>query len=69
LILLFLGPHLSFLADIIGVSLSTFQQIHRSAGLMSLGLVVFHTLVIFASRTAFAVRGRKNKFAIVVSAQ
>jgi hypothetical protein len=67
LVPLFLGPHLSFLADIIGVSFSTFRNIHRSAGLMSLGLVVFHSLSIFASRTAFALRGTQNIYAVVVS--
>jgi len=65
--LLFLGPHLSFLADVIGVSLSTFRRIHRSAGLMSLGLVLVHTLAIFTSRTTFALRSTQNKFGIVVS--
>jgi hypothetical protein len=66
LIPLFLGPHLSFLADVIGVSLGTFRHIHRSAGLMSLGLALFHTLVIFTSRAAFAPRGRRNVSAIIV---
>lgn len=60
LIPLFLGPHLSFLADAIGVSLSTFRHIHHSAGLMSLGLVLFHTLIIFTSQTAFALRGNEK---------
>ena len=63
---LFLGPNLSFLADTLGVSLSTFRRIHRSAGLMSSGLVLFHFLVII-SHTAFALRGAKNLSAAVVS--
>jgi hypothetical protein len=67
LIPLFLGPHLSFLADILGVSLSTFQRIHRSAGLMSLGLVLFHALVIVISSTAFTLSNAKNISAVVVS--
>ena len=67
LIPLFLGPHLGFLADILGVSLSTFRHIHRSAGLMSSGLVLFHALTVIISRTAFALRGVKNRSAVVVS--
>ena len=69
LIPLFLGPHLSFLADILGVSLSTFRRIHRSAGLMSLGLVLFHALVIVTSSTAFTLSNAKNLSAVVVSTQ
>jgi hypothetical protein len=69
LIPLFLGPHLSFLADILGVSLSTIRRIHRSAGLMSLGLVLFHVLVIVVSSTAFTLSSAKNLSAVVVSTQ
>jgi hypothetical protein len=66
LIPLFLGPHLSFLADILGVSLNTFRYMHRSAALMSSGLVLFHALTVI-SRTAFALHGAKNRSAVVVS--
>ncbi len=65
---LFLGPHLSFLANILGVSLSTFWHIHRSAGLMSPALVLFHALVIVISGTAFASSDAKNLPAVIVSA-
>ena len=67
LIPLFLGPHLGFLADILGVSLSTFRHLHRSAGLMSSGLVLFHALIVIISRTAFALHGVKNLSGVVVS--
>jgi hypothetical protein len=66
---LFLGPHLSFLADILGVSLRTFRHIHRSAALMSSGLVLFHVLTAIISRTAFALHGAKNLSATVVSTE
>jgi hypothetical protein len=62
---LFLGPHLSFLADILGISLSTFRLIHRSAGLMSLGLACLHVVFSFASHTAFSLHS--NRAAVVVS--
>mgnify|MGYP003624684285 FL=1 len=64
---LFLGPHLGFLADILGISLSTFRLMHRSAGLMSCSLVLFHVLAVFVSHTAFSVRGIANLSAIIVS--
>jgi hypothetical protein len=69
LITLFLGPHLSFLADTLGISLRTFQHIHRSAGLMALGLVLFHAIVTVTSPTAFALSDAKNLSAVVVSIQ
>lgn len=67
LIPLFLGPHLGFLADILGVSLSTFRHVHRSAGLMSSGLVLFHALTVIISRAGFALHSAKNISATVVS--
>ncbi len=67
MILLFLGPHLGFLADILGITLSTFRLIHRSAGVMSCGLVLFHVLAVLVSHTAFSLRGIANLSAVVVS--
>ena len=64
---LFLGPHLGFLADILGVSLSTFRLMHRSAGMMSCSLFLFHVLAKLVSHTAFAFRGIANLSAVVVS--
>src|SRR5258705_6552614 len=37
---LFAGPHLSFLADLLGVSLRTYRHVHRSTGLMSFALIL-----------------------------
>ncbi|KAH6668517.1 cell surface metalloreductase [Halenospora varia] len=45
---LFLGTHLSFLADLFGVSLKAFRMVHRSAGMMSFALVLLHVLVVVA---------------------
>ena len=64
---LFLGPHLGFLADILGVSLSAFRLMHRSAGLMSSGLVLLHVLATLVSHTAFSLRGVTSLSAVVVS--
>ena len=46
MISLFAGPHLSFLADILGFCLGTYRRVHRSAGVMSFALLLFHALVV-----------------------
>ncbi|KAI9769850.1 MAG: hypothetical protein M1840_003844 [Geoglossum simile] len=65
LIPVFAGPHLSFLADLLGLALSTFQQIHRSAGLMSVFLALFHVLIAVVSRPYFALSLPQNLFAVI----
>jgi hypothetical protein len=62
----FAGPHLSFLADILGVSLDTFRRIHRSAGAVSAMLVAFHVSTVVAAQTPFPLRGAQNMGALVV---
>ncbi|KAH8655614.1 hypothetical protein BX600DRAFT_356869, partial [Xylariales sp. PMI_506] len=42
---LFLGPHLGFLADSLGVSLRTFHKVHCSSGLMSFSLTLIHVCI------------------------
>ncbi|KAH6696622.1 hypothetical protein BKA61DRAFT_682836 [Leptodontidium sp. MPI-SDFR-AT-0119] len=46
-------PHLSTLADLLGVTLSTCHQIHRSAGVMAVLLSIFHLLVMITSQPSF----------------
>jgi hypothetical protein len=60
------GPHLSFLSDVFGVSLGTFRLIHRSAGVMSLPLLIFHVGVAMATRTPFPLRVAENMWGLVV---
>lgn len=43
---LFMAPHLSVLADILGISLEACQWIHRAAGWMTCALVTTHVLTI-----------------------
>src|SRR5450432_3923101 len=69
LITLFLGPHLSFLADTLSVSLNTFRHIHRSASLMALSLVLFYAIIIINSPIPFTLFYVKNLSAVVVSIQ
>ena len=61
------GPHLGFLADLSGIPLRTFRQVHRSAGLMSLVLLLYHMLGVWISRTSFTMGQAENQFAVVVS--
>ncbi|KAH7363947.1 hypothetical protein BKA65DRAFT_571993 [Rhexocercosporidium sp. MPI-PUGE-AT-0058] len=65
---LFLGPHLGFLADLLGISLSTFRLMHRSAGAMSCSLVLFHIIAMFVSLTSFSLDGIANISATVSGA-
>jgi hypothetical protein len=67
LIPLFAVPHLGTLADLLGVTLSTFRQIHRSAGVMAVVLTIFHVLVMIASQPSFPLDLPQNKFAVIVS--
>lgn len=67
LIPLFAVPHLGTLADLLGVSLNTFRQIHRSAGVMAVLLTIFHVVVMVASQHPFPLDLSQNKFAVIVS--
>ena len=64
LIPLYLGPHLGFLADLLGLSLSTFRRVHRSAGLLSSCLVLFHALAVI---NRFTLGDRRHISAVVAS--
>jgi hypothetical protein len=61
------SAHLSFLADICGVSLRTIQTVHRSAGTMALPLLAFHVAATLAARTSFSLRVAENMWGLVVS--
>jgi hypothetical protein len=63
----FAGPHLGFLADLLGLSMSTYRHLHRSAGIMSCGLALFHVLVAVASQPSFGLDLPQNLFAVIVS--
>jgi hypothetical protein len=63
---LFAGPHLSFLADLLGVSLRTYRQVHRSAGLMSFALILFNVLVVVFSRASFPLDLPQNLSGLIV---
>lgn len=62
----FAGPHLSFVADLTGMSLNTFKLVHQSTGLMSFSLALFHVLFMAKSRP-FSLNVPENLFGLVVS--
>jgi len=63
---LFAGPHLSFLADMLGFRLGTYRRIHRSAGLMSFALLLFHILIVAVQRTSFSLRIPEHLYGMIV---
>ena len=63
---LFAGPHLSFLADVLGFRLDTYCRVHRSAGSMSFALLLFHVLVVAAQRTSSSVGVPQHLYGVIV---
>ena len=63
------SPHLGLVADLLGLSLDTVRRIHRSAGVMTVFLVVFHVIVAVASQPSFDLSLAPNLFAVMVSLQ
>jgi len=63
---LFFGPHLSFLADLLHISLSTYRRIHRSTGLMSFTLLLFHGITIVAVGASFSLSDLGNLHGLIV---
>jgi Ferric reductase like transmembrane component len=64
---LFAGAHLSFLADLLGLPLDAYRRVHRSAGLMTFALILFHVLVVVANRTSFSLGVPEHLFGLIVS--
>ena len=62
---LFAGPHLSFLADMLGFRLATYRRVHRSAGLMSFALLLFHILSIAVQRTSFSLSVPEHLYGMI----
>jgi hypothetical protein len=67
LVPLFAGPHLSFLADMLGLSLISFHRIHRSAGWMSFAMALFHVSMVIVSGVSFDLSRHANIFTLIAS--
>lgn len=66
LVPLFIGLHHSFIADILGISLSSLRHVHRSASWMASSLALFHLLVAVAGKTPFPLIKSQNLFTLIV---
>lgn len=64
---LFAGLHLDALADLLGISLARYRNLHRLTGLMAFVLLGFHTLVPVSTRLPFPVSTPENRWALTVS--
>ena len=64
---LFFGFHFSFLADILGISVSNYRRIHRMTGWMSCLLVLVEALVATHGDPSFWRDMPKNLYTVVVS--
>lgn len=62
----FAGPHLSFLSNLTGMTLKTHRRLHRSAGIMSFALMLFHVLVLISDRISFSSGDSANLYPIMV---
>lgn len=62
----FAGPHLSFLADLLGVSLLFCRRLHASAGIMTFVLAIFHSAFAAASRSNVSLENPRNLYALIV---
>ncbi|KAF2267286.1 hypothetical protein CC78DRAFT_551974 [Lojkania enalia] len=65
LIPLFGGPHLSTIADLLGLTLNTVKKMHRPAGVTATLLALFHSISIITSRPAFPLSQTQNLFAVI----
>jgi hypothetical protein len=62
----FIGPNLSFSADIFGISLRTYQKLHYLTGITSVLLICFHILIAFFHHDSFSFSVWKDRYGFVV---
>jgi hypothetical protein len=63
------GPHLDFLADLLGLPLKAYRCVHRSAGLVAFALAVFHVLAAAATKSSTFQIVSLHPFVIIVRAR
>jgi hypothetical protein len=61
------SAHLSFLADICGISLQTVKDFHRCIGVVVLPLLAFHIIVTLAVQIPFSLRVATDLWGLIVS--
>lgn len=62
----FAGPHLSFVADLIGTSLHFCRRLHASAGIMTFLLAIIHSAFAAASRSNMSLENPRNLYGLIV---
>ena len=65
-IFLFASPHLSFLADRLGVSIHTGRRLHVFVALVSFVLTIFHAAIGVATKGTYELNTSPNIWAVVV---
>ena len=63
----FASLHLSFPADVLGLTLTTYCRFHRILGIMSCCLLGFHVSTMLASRTPFPLDQTENLWGLILS--
>ncbi|KAH8726708.1 cell surface metalloreductase [Phaeosphaeriaceae sp. PMI808] len=61
----FASLHLSFPADVLGLTLTTYRRFHRVLGAMSCCLLAFHVFTILASGIPFPLRQTENFWGLI----
>ncbi len=64
----YFGFHLSFICDLLGVSLATYRVFHASTGTISVLLGLLHVLIYATSKPSFNVGQLWQMFGLIVSA-
>jgi len=64
---LFFGLYLSFLADLLGLSLFNYRRIHGFARIMSFALVALHTFAAIYHGPTYSLRVLENLYLLIVS--
>ena len=64
---LFFGLYLSFLADLLGLLLSNYRRIYRSAGIISFALVALHIFAAVYHDPTYSLRVPGNLYLLIVS--
>jgi len=64
---LFFNSYLSFLANLLNLSLFNYRRIHRFARIMSFALVALHTFVAIHHNFTYFLRVLKNLYLLIVS--
>jgi hypothetical protein len=62
----FAGPHLSFLADLLGLPLSIYGVLHLTVGVMSYALLLLHVGTVMVKRQAFPLHSPKYLYGVIV---